>query len=323
MIIIGKNAIVVKSGNYFISSLVCDDNHHVCDIVYTILFCILFSFQYVQCIFSIFFSRHTKYVCWACYTFFCSTCYDGDRRVKEMERRDSSKHPTFLRCSNTCSFTLQIPAINEINKNNNSNSNYTITLELRFEKLPLIGNLQSLLRFSIPDISNARKIHRTSVYLNGDGIIVGRPIERDGSINDDDNNNSVDKESDFIKSDNDNDDKKNSDKHNEGDSSTAIDDTLLPASIDTTTIVVDKDTISENDTTTSTNHDDYNSKDCKDKEKEPVSDDNVNTKVLIGVANNEKKMNTVRIRAGIWSIVSVVVNPMEGTLESYVDGKVR
>jgi len=323
MIIIGKNAIVVKSGNYFISSLVCDDNHHVCDIVYTILFCIVFSFQYVQCIFSIFFSRHTKYVCWACYTFFCSTCYDGDRRVKEMERRDSSKHPTFLRCSNTCSFTLQIPAINEINKNNNSNSNYTITLELRFEKLPLIGNLQSLLRFSIPDISNARKIHRTSVYLNGDGIIVGRPIERDGSINDNDNNNNVDKESDFIKSDNDNDDKKNSEKHNEGNSSTAIDDTLLPASIDTTTIVVDKDTISENDTTTSTNHDDYNSKDCKDKEKEPVSDDNVNTKVLIGVANNEKKMNTVRIRAGIWSIVSVVVNPMEGTLESYVDGKVR
>jgi len=319
MIIIGKNAIVVKSGNYFISSFVCDDNHHVCDIVYTILFCIVYSFQCVQCIFSIFFSRHTKYVCWACYTFFCSTCYDGDRRVKEMERRDSSKHPTFLRCSNTCSFTLQIPAINEINKNNNSNSNYTITLELRFEKLPLIGNLQSLLRFSIPDISNARKIHRTSVYLNGDGIIVGRPIERDGSINDNDNNNNVDKESDFIKSDNDNDDKKNSEKHNEGDSSTAIDDTLLPASIDTTTIVVDKDTIK----TTSTNHDDNNSKDCKDKEKEPVSDDNVNTNVVMSVANNEKKMNTVRIRAGIWSIVSVVVNPMEGTLESYVDGKVR
>lgn len=240
-----------------------------------------------------------------------------------MERRDSSKHPTFLRCSNTCSFTLQIPAINEINKNNNNNNNYTITLELRFEKLPLIGNLQSLLRFSIPDISNARKIHRTSVYLNGDGIIVGRPIERDGSINDDDNNINVDKESDIIKSENDNDHKKNSYKHNEGDSSTAIDDTLLPASIDTTTIVVDKDTISEKDTTTSANNDDDNSKDCKDKEKKPVSDDNVNTKVLMSVANNEKKMNTVRIRAGIWSIVSVVVNPMEGTLESYVDGKVR
>ena len=237
-----------------------------------------------------------------------------------MERRDSSKHPTFLRCSTTCSFTLQIPAINEINKNNNNNNNYTITLELRFEKLPLIGNLQSLLRFSIPDISNARKIHRTSVYLNGDGIIVGRPIERDGSINDDDNNINVDKESDIIKSDNDNDDKKNSNKHNEGDSSTAIDDTLLPASIDTTTIVVDKDTISEK---TSANNDDDNSKDCKDKEKKPVSDDNVNTKVLMSVANNEKKMNTVKIRAGIWSIVSVVVNPMEGTLESYVDGKVK
>jgi hypothetical protein len=236
-----------------------------------------------------------------------------------MERRDSSKHPTFLRCSNTCSFTLQIPSINEINKNNNSN-NYTITLELRFEKLPLIGNLQSLLRFSIPDISNARKIHRTSVYLNGDGIIVGRPIERDGSINDDINNN-VDKESDIIKSNND--DKKNSGNHNEGDSSTAIDDTLLPASIDTSTIVVDEDTMNEKDTTTSANNDDNNSKDCKDNEKKPVSDDNLNTKVSVSVANNKKKMNTVRIRAGIWSIVSVVVNPIEGTLESYVDGKVR
>lgn len=286
-----------------------------------ILYCFILYFHFNLNIvsFSIFFSRHTKHVCWACYTFYCSTCYDGDRRVKEMERRDSSKHPTFLRCSNTCSFTLQIPSINEINKNNNSN-NYTITLELRFEKLPLIGNLQSLLRFSIPDISNARKIHRTSVYLNGDGIIVGRPIERDGSINDDINNN-VDKESDIIKSNND--DKKNSGNHNEGDSSTAIDDTLLPASIDTSTIVVDEDTMNEKDTTTSANNDDNNSKDCKDNEKKPVSDDNLNTKVSVSVANNKKKMNTVRIRAGIWSIVSVVVNPIEGSLESYVDGKVR
>lgn len=320
MIIIGKNAIVVKSGNYFISSFLYM-MIIIMNVILFILYCfaLYFHFNMYNVSFSIFFSRHTKHVCWTCYTFFCSTCYDGDRRVKEMERRDSSKHPTFLRCSNTCSFTLQIPAINEINKNN---YNYTITLELRFEKLPLIGNLQSLLRFSIPDISNARKIHRTSVYLNGDGIIVGRPIERDGSINDD-NNNNFDKESDIIKSNNDTDDKKNSDKHNEGDSSTAIDDTLLPALIDTSTIVVDKDTINEKDTTASANNDDNNSKDCKDKEKKPVSDDNVNTKVSVSVKNNKKKMNTVRIRAGIWSIVSVVVNPMEGTLESYVDGKVR
>lgn len=264
-----------------------------------------------------------------------------------MERRDSSKHPTFLRCSNTCSFTLQIPTINEINRNNNNYDNYTLTLELRFEKLPLIGNLQSLLRFSIPDITNARKIHRTSVYLNGDGIVVGKPIERDGYVNNNDTNDN--KELDIMKSNDDNsnvnNNDKNNDKHDEvDDNNTAIDDTVLPAaSIDTTTIVLEnknnneKDTNNTISTTTSTssststitpdNNDDINSNDCKDKEKKLDSDDNINTKVSEKVVsitnnNNKKKINPVRIRAGIWSIVSVVVNPMEGKLESYIDGKV-
>jgi hypothetical protein len=124
-------------------------------------------------------TRGTKHVCWPCYKFFCSGCYDGDRRSKELDRRDCNKHPTFLRCQNACSFTLQVPLAGGADP---VTGNYTITLETRFEKLPVKGSMQSLLRFSLPDLNQARKMHRTSVYLNGDGIVVGRPLETGGGV---------------------------------------------------------------------------------------------------------------------------------------------
>lgn len=65
-------------------------------------------------------------------------------------------------------------------------------MDIRFTKLPPKNQLQSLLRFSLPDLSQTKRVHRTSVYLNGDGFVVGKPIESGGSVHDkeDENNTS-------------------------------------------------------------------------------------------------------------------------------------
>jgi hypothetical protein len=57
---------------------------------------------------------------------------------------------------------------------------FSMTIELKLEKLPPAGHLQSLFRFSLPDLAQARRIHRTSVYINGDGVVVGKPITTGG-----------------------------------------------------------------------------------------------------------------------------------------------
>jgi Ca2+-binding EF-hand superfamily protein len=123
--------------------------------------------------------RATDYVCWNCGEYICRTCYDGHKRIQEMERRDPERNPTFLRCQQTCSFTLQIPMRGGADP---LSGDFTLTLELRVTKLPPKSQLQSLLRFSLPDLSQAKRVHRTSVYLNGDGVIVGRPIEIGGEV---------------------------------------------------------------------------------------------------------------------------------------------
>jgi hypothetical protein len=145
----------------------CDKNHTLGE----------YNYYWMDC--SKCSTRSTKYVCWPCYKFFCSACYDGDRRSKELDRRDCNKNPTFLRCQNACSFTLQVPLAGGADP---VTGNYTLTMEARFDKLPAKGNMQSLLRFSLPDLNQARKMHRTSVYLNGDGFVVGRPLETGGGV---------------------------------------------------------------------------------------------------------------------------------------------
>jgi len=66
--------------------------------------------------------------------------------------------------------------------NGSSDGEFSVSLEIRLEKLPPKGHLQSLLRFSLPDLAQARRLHRTSVYLNGDGAIVGRAIGKGGFV---------------------------------------------------------------------------------------------------------------------------------------------
>jgi Ca2+-binding EF-hand superfamily protein len=126
--------------------------------------------------------RRTHYYCtrWCSY-YVCTSCYDSDRKIREIEKRDPAKNPTFLRCSNSCSFTLQVPSAGGLNGATNG-ANFTVSLEVRFEKLPPKGHLQSLLRFSLPDIAQSRRLHRTSVYLNGDGVVVGRATGKGGLV---------------------------------------------------------------------------------------------------------------------------------------------
>ena len=125
--------------------------------------------------------RKTHYYCtrWCSY-YICSSCYDSDRKIREIERRDLNKNPTYLKCSNSCSFTLQVPTAGGLN--GSINGEFSVTLEIRLDKLPPKGHLQSLLRFSLPDLAQARRLHRTSVYLNGDGAIVGRALGKGGFV---------------------------------------------------------------------------------------------------------------------------------------------
>jgi hypothetical protein len=125
--------------------------------------------------------RRTHYYCtrWCSY-YVCSSCYDSERKVREIEKRDPNKNPTFLRCSNSCSFTLQVPSAGGLTSETNTSGDFTVSLEVRFDKLPPKGHLQSLLRFSLPDIAQSRRLHRTSVYLNGDGVVIGRAAGKGG-----------------------------------------------------------------------------------------------------------------------------------------------
>lgn len=112
-----------------------------------------------------------------CYYHICQKCYDGDRRGIEMDRRDPAKNPTYIKCSNGCALTMQIPLAGGAHPDT---KRFSISVELRLDKLPPKGHLQSLLRFTQPDVMQSRKILRTAVYLNGDGLVVAKPISTGG-----------------------------------------------------------------------------------------------------------------------------------------------
>ena len=126
--------------------------------------------------------RGTNYYCQNyCGYYVCSSCYQSDRRVQELERRDPAKNPTFLRLSKNCCFSLQVPSEGlEGFSRPSGSSDFTITMEVRFDKLPPKGHLQSLIRFSLPDMAQARRMHRAGLYLNGDGVVVSKAISKGG-----------------------------------------------------------------------------------------------------------------------------------------------
>jgi hypothetical protein len=63
---------------------------------------------------------------------------EADKRGKDMDRRDPSKHPTYLKCQNLCSFTLQVP---QAGGAENESGSFAVSLDIRFEKLPPTGEL--------------------------------------------------------------------------------------------------------------------------------------------------------------------------------------
>jgi len=140
----------------------------------------LCSYSWMNC--HICKKRGTHYYCSSyCGYYVCSNCYQSDRRIQEMERRDPAKNPTFLRLSKNCCFSLQVPTegLQSVAKPS-TGGNFTLSMEVRFEKLPPKGHLQSLVRFSLPDLAQARRIHRAGLYLNGDGVVVSRALSTGG-----------------------------------------------------------------------------------------------------------------------------------------------
>merc|ERR1712146_598482 len=101
----------------------------------------------------------------------CNKCINDDKSKKEAERRDPSKHPTFLRCLSGCAFYLQIPFAGGANKNNGC---FMISMELRLRKLPTTGSMQTLLRFSQQSLSN-KTSGKGIVHVTSSGSLVIRP----------------------------------------------------------------------------------------------------------------------------------------------------
>lgn len=148
--------------------------------------------------------RGVAYVCtcW-CGFYLCANCYDGDRRAKEADRVNPAKHPTFLKCYNGCSFTLQIPspsipiAISNgfetkddetvafiTDSPSDQHLDFTITLELRVDKLPPNGHSLSLLRFTVPGLVPSRKKSTTNLSIDSNGrVICLFPTEKNFPVN--------------------------------------------------------------------------------------------------------------------------------------------
>ena len=101
----------------------------------------------------------------------CKKCYNSDRATKEAERRNPAKHPTFLRCLVSCSFSLQLPVSGRADPTTGS---FCLSMEVRLTALPLPAKpLQSLLHFSGAEVS--RSFERASAYLTSDGLVVADP----------------------------------------------------------------------------------------------------------------------------------------------------
>jgi hypothetical protein len=109
---------------------------------------------------------------WPSAFFACAKCYDATMKARSDARRDPSQHPTFLRCLGSCSFTVQIPSAGGADP---VTGRYLIAMEVRFEKLPVKGAVQSLLRLSLSDVSAGRS-SRAGLYLNSAGVVSARPL---------------------------------------------------------------------------------------------------------------------------------------------------
>ena len=123
-------------------------------------------------------NKRTQYSCEKCSWFCCSKCFDADRRLKVSDQQNPAKHSTFLRCSQGCSFSLQVPRAGGADP---SSGKFTLTLEIRVDKLPPVGQQQALLRLTLPDLSKCSKTHCATLYLSALGDVMPMTSEGDGS----------------------------------------------------------------------------------------------------------------------------------------------
>lgn len=135
----------------------------------------IFSWQYHHMNCSKCGYRPVKLQCSKCSSenqdfFACQKCLDSDRDEKNFERRDPAKHPTYLRCVGSCSFSLQIPNAGGADPESGC---YLLAMEVRFKKLPMVDKLQTLLRISLPEVANSLK-NRSSAYLDTSGRVIAR-----------------------------------------------------------------------------------------------------------------------------------------------------
>ena len=137
----------------------------------------------------------------------CNKCAEGHRRAQEEAHRNPKGQHTFLRIAQGSSFTVQLPnpsayrAIVEDKDNpaaaegadgatvrgmdeelipleldNSEPDHFTVVIDARFAKLPTPGQLQALLRFSLPEHTRTRRRHIASLYLNCNGELGGATL---------------------------------------------------------------------------------------------------------------------------------------------------
>jgi len=282
------------------------------------------SYWYYKC--SLCQKVDMKYICSICKFYCCESCFENDKFSKEKDRDDPQKHEnaTFLRCSIGCSFSLQIPVAGGANGKNGS---YTISMELRFEKLPPTGKIQSLLRFTLPDLAKARNIHRASVYLNGDGYVVGRPIENGGSIADENVKNFEQFDAKLLSATYPTSRNNNTSFNNMNDEGSRTNLIKSQSSrqiihMSNSTKDLNKQQQDEEQIIANVNVDNNITLNKIQKIKnEKETHEKNNHSDTITVNKQKNKQHKVHIRAGIWYIVSVVVEPEKCMLSTYVNGK--
>mmetsp|Transcript_74193 Transcript_74193/g.197916 ORF Transcript_74193/g.197916 Transcript_74193/m.197916 type:complete len:218 (-) Transcript_74193:830-1483(-) len=126
-----------------------------------------------------------------CWVFMCLRCSNAHEEDQVKERSDPAGKHTYLQCELGSDITVQVPppsvdaeeaAVGESSDATVTGSvaqpiaeNFSVTVEFKIAGLPARGQLAALLRFSPPDMAQARRRHIASLYVNSEGNLVHDP----------------------------------------------------------------------------------------------------------------------------------------------------
>mmetsp|Transcript_74196 Transcript_74196/g.197960 ORF Transcript_74196/g.197960 Transcript_74196/m.197960 type:complete len:3050 (-) Transcript_74196:601-9750(-) len=129
--------------------------------------------------------------CMICWVFMCLRCSNAHEEDQVKERSDPAGKHTYLQCELGSDITVQVPppsvdaeeaAVGESSDATVTGSvaqpiaeNFSVTVEFKIAGLPARGQLAALLRFSPPDMAQARRRHIASLYVNSEGNLVHDP----------------------------------------------------------------------------------------------------------------------------------------------------